>query len=170
MAKTATYCLFAGNASLRKPRTLSSLNLNTSGCYAAPRPIQALPTSISTSSTHPVTSLPAHSSHTAGRFRDQKELSYAYTGRARSGAPQPPAQFAHLSARCASREPFHDGDLFCGAVSSLWITLCYLGHGAGRAVGQETGVNMRRAVKKEGRTCKKRSWWTDEQTTSEKSR
>lgn len=127
---------------LRKPRTLSSLHLNTSGCYAAPRPIQALPTSISTSSTHPVTSLPAHSSHTAGRFRDQKELSYAYTGRARSGAPQPPAQFAHLSAPCASREPFHDGDLFCGAVSSPWITLCYLGRGARRAVRQETGVNM----------------------------
>ena len=32
LAKTATYCLFAENASLRKPRTLSGLDLNTGGC------------------------------------------------------------------------------------------------------------------------------------------
>lgn len=36
----------------------------------------------------------------------------AYTGRARSGPPQPPAQVAHLSAHYASRETLHDRDLF----------------------------------------------------------
>ena len=169
MAKTATYCLFAGNASQKATYLVepSSEHKRLLCCSKTNSGTTNLDLNIFDTSSDQLTcpQLP-----TAGRFRDQKELSYAYTGRARSGAPQPPAQFAHLSARCASREPFHDGDLFCGAVSSLWITLCYLGHGAGRAVGQETGVNMRRAVKKEGRTCKKRSWWTDEQTTSEKSR
>ena len=49
---------------------------------------------------------------TADVSGDRSFRKHAYTGRARSGPSQPPAQVAHLSARCASRKTFHDSSPF----------------------------------------------------------